>query len=177
VNKSAKGAARTTERARNCFAPALRFARVPQKRKGCGAHHRTGQELLRARAPFCASSLEVGSQKWRGIGILHLGVTRHTTSRKGRSQNYPAVCALKPAARKVFQSLGLKPALKCRRSTWSPNDCLETTNSTMHPASNRHASRSGLCTTQEERRVVTRISGDQTSPRSHARSPADQCRG
>jgi hypothetical protein len=27
---------------------AFRFARVPQKRKGCGAHHKTGQELLRA---------------------------------------------------------------------------------------------------------------------------------
>ena len=31
---------------------ALRFARVPQKRKGCGAHHKTGQELLRAALRF-----------------------------------------------------------------------------------------------------------------------------
>jgi hypothetical protein len=31
---------------------ALRFARIPQKRKGCGAHRQTNQELLRAALRF-----------------------------------------------------------------------------------------------------------------------------
>ena len=43
--RSAKGAARSSERS-ELFRAALRFARVPQNRKGCGAHLETDQKLF-----------------------------------------------------------------------------------------------------------------------------------
>jgi hypothetical protein len=52
ILRSAKGAARTANTSQELARAALRFARVPQKRKGRGAHPNTSQEPARAALRF-----------------------------------------------------------------------------------------------------------------------------
>ncbi len=61
--RSAKGAARTPEPIQEPIRAALRFARVPQKRKGCGAHPEPIQEPI---APRSVSRLSADSRPAAG---------------------------------------------------------------------------------------------------------------
>ncbi len=80
----------------------LRFARVPLKRKGCGAHHKRSQELPRAALRFAR------------VPLKRKGVRRAPQRKPGNASRLAPFCARSLKGRDYFAAAALSRARTLR---------------------------------------------------------------